>query len=486
MASIASWQPRPGRNPYDFGSNRASHSGSSALAATACSALSAITGIPSGRRLPALPRLGIYTRLTGRATHGSARCRTHSARSSPASGVSAASPSTPAVLRPALTSVTRRTLTKAFDRHRSISFCKLRTLLRSPACDAVKIRCRKRRTFSSAESQLTPSQPPGPPSGPFTTFVASNLPFGSSVLANMHLTGSPDPRQRPFGPGHPARYPASYPGQPAEGASHLVPVSCCLSATGIRLSGHPVPARDLGLPYGRLTGHTRARTRTGFPRSAPARHDRGGCPLYPGDGGALLARCRARPAPAASQRPVPAPRTRIPPAGLRFTRHQRGFTRFTRQACPSPVTHRMGRQALGLSPVLRTPPLPAAHDRAGPGMSTRPELRDRHSRPSNPRVPSQGATSCRNGNSGCSPKWRRCINIRPGRLPAGPVTGTAMQRATWRAPYHRAHLAGRPVRSAAPGAHQLGAPGRGGSVLSACLPRGAEDEVKLAEQQGQR
>jgi hypothetical protein len=145
---------------------------------------------------------------------------------------------------------------------------------------------------------------------------------------------------------------------------------------------------------------TRARTRTGFPRSAPARHDRGGCPLYPGDGGALLARCRARPAPAASQRPVPAPRTHIPPAGLRFTRHQRGFTRFTRPACPSPVTHRMGRQILGLSPVLRTPPLPAAHDRAGPGMSTRPELRDRHSRPSNPRVPSQGATSCRNGKSG--------------------------------------------------------------------------------------
>src|SRR4051794_31422971 len=29
--AIASAQPRPGRNPYDFGSNRASHSGSSAL-----------------------------------------------------------------------------------------------------------------------------------------------------------------------------------------------------------------------------------------------------------------------------------------------------------------------------------------------------------------------------------------------------------------------------------------------------------------------
>jgi hypothetical protein len=48
---------------------------------------------------------------------------------------------------------------------------------------------------------------------------------------------------------------------------------------------------------------------------------------------------------------------------------------------------RMGREALALSPVLRTPPLPAAHDRAGPGVSTRPELRDRHNRP--PRIRAQ-------------------------------------------------------------------------------------------------
>ena len=49
-------------------------------------------------------------------------------------------PSMPAVLRPAFSSVTRRTLNNAFDLDRSISFCKLRTLTRSPACDAVKIR----------------------------------------------------------------------------------------------------------------------------------------------------------------------------------------------------------------------------------------------------------------------------------------------------------------------------------------------------------
>jgi len=85
-------------------------------------------------------------------------------------------------MRPALSSVTRRTLTSVFDRDRSISFCRLRTRLRSPACDAVKIRCRSRRTSSSARSQLTLSQLQGPSSGPFTTLVASNLPFGSSVV----------------------------------------------------------------------------------------------------------------------------------------------------------------------------------------------------------------------------------------------------------------------------------------------------------------
>ncbi len=86
-------------------------------------------------------------------------------------------------MRPALSSVTRRTLTSVFERDRSISFCRLRTRFRSPACDAVKIGCRSRRTFSSAGSQLTLSQHQGPSSGPFTTLVAPNLPFGSSVFA---------------------------------------------------------------------------------------------------------------------------------------------------------------------------------------------------------------------------------------------------------------------------------------------------------------
>jgi len=118
----------------------------------------------------------------------------------------------------------------------------------------------------------------------------------------------------------------------------LVPVPCCLSAAGLGLSGHPVPARELDLPHGRLTGRDQRPDPDGVPTFRTTRYDRGGCLLDPGDSGALPARCRARPAPAASQRPVPSTPHPHPTAGLLITRHQRRFTRFTRPACPSPVT----------------------------------------------------------------------------------------------------------------------------------------------------
>jgi hypothetical protein len=55
-------------------------------------------------------------------------------------------------------------------------------------------------------------------------------------------------------------------------------------------SGSSCPAEELGLPHGRFTGTpTVCRTSVGFPRSARASYDRGGCPLYPEDDGALLA-----------------------------------------------------------------------------------------------------------------------------------------------------------------------------------------------------
>ncbi len=203
-------------------------------------------------RLPAVPFFGMYTRLTGRAVHGSARRWTQATNSALSSGRSTTSPSTPAVLRPAFRSVTRRTLRSVLARERSISFCRLRTRLRSPACDAVKIGCRRRRTVRSAAPQSTACQSRVPSSGPFTTpgpsaaeavsraVMASNLSFGSgvssSVSAQAHLT-----RVSTLSGRAPSPYPASCPGGPAEGPAMMSRVCCCLSAAGVRFSGHPFP-----------------------------------------------------------------------------------------------------------------------------------------------------------------------------------------------------------------------------------------------------
>ncbi len=65
----------------------------------------------------------------------------------------------------------------------------------------MKIRCRSRRTSSSTARQSTASQSTTSPSGPFTETL-SNLPIGSSVSVHLFFTGSPDPRQLPFGPGN--------------------------------------------------------------------------------------------------------------------------------------------------------------------------------------------------------------------------------------------------------------------------------------------
>lgn len=148
-------------------------------------------------------------------------------------------------------------------------------------------------------------------SGPFTGYPASNLSVGSSVLATSPLQ------------------------------AHLARVSTLsgpdTSWSGIRPVIHDAPAegpvttgRGFPLPFGYrhlLLGPSQsrsgssafltvglpdtsfdARTPSGLPHSTRARYGRGGCLLYPGDGGALPAECRPRPAPAASQRPAPTPR----------------------------------------------------------------------------------------------------------------------------------------------------------------------------------
>jgi hypothetical protein len=143
--------------------------------------------------------------------------------------------------------------------------------------------------------------------GPFTAQAASNTSSGSDSSSTSSWD-SPDPRQRPFGSGHQARYPAGYPGRPAEEPAITVPVSRCLSVSALCFSGHPVPARGLGLPHGRLTGRLLV-PGPGRGFHVPHPRDTTGLGALSTPGTAVLAPagCRALPAPAASQRPVPAP-----------------------------------------------------------------------------------------------------------------------------------------------------------------------------------
>jgi len=320
------------------------------------------------------------TRLTGRAFHGAALCCNQSANSAFPRGSSTTIPSMPAVLRPALTSVTRRTPTSVLARERSINFCRFRTLLRSPACDAVKILCLSRRTSPSAACQSIDSQSVGSSSGPFTAArwttaesavaigvaMVSNLSFGSSVDGHRVRTGPPDPRQHPFGSGQ-GPYPASCAGRPAEAPAtspgFLPPFGCrpwLLGSSCARWGVGP----SLRSAYRRRC----LRTPSGLPRSTRARYDRGGCPLNSGT--AMLSRLtkNPQPAPAASQRPV------LHPAGTSHLRSQksrsiiRGSVAFTRPVFPLPVVCGWNAGPWASPPELRTEPLPATHVGVGTGL----------------------------------------------------------------------------------------------------------------------
>ena len=117
-----------------------------------------------------------------------------------------------------------------------------------------------------------------------------------------------------------------------------VPVSCRLSAAGLRflvilcpLGGWAFLAVGLPAPV------ARGRTPTGLSRFARMRWGRGGCPLYPGDCGALAA---GRSSPAVTRRfPAASPFTPIrrPTAGASSNEASPRVQSFTRPAFPLPV-----------------------------------------------------------------------------------------------------------------------------------------------------
>jgi hypothetical protein len=163
-------------------------------------------------------------------------------------------------------------------------------------------------------------------------------------------------------PGHQARYPAGYPRRPPGGGGHHVPVSRRLSAAGVRFSVIRFPPRSWALLTVGLPGKTTpARTSTGLPRSARVSYDRGGCPLYPGDGGAHpgLSGVPSRRLPLLSGQSLhPAPTSHLTRA--HFTRHQRGFKQFTRPVFPSPAAVRMERATAWAFPQSFAPRRPGA------------------------------------------------------------------------------------------------------------------------------
>jgi len=192
--------------------------------------------------------------------------------------------------------------------------------------------------MTSSSGPFAPATPPAAACAAPTVCVAiaSNLPFGSGVVVQQVFTGSPGPRQHPFGSGHHARIRPVMRENLVEDQKDL-PVSCCLSATGVRLLGHPVPAAGLNLPHGRPTGSIATRTQRGF--HVPHGRDTTGvgalltprrrCP--PGWGDLL------QPAPAASQRPALHPTTTSHRRGLGSRGIIEGSFAFTRPVFPWPV-----------------------------------------------------------------------------------------------------------------------------------------------------
>src|SRR6266568_7830434 len=208
--------------------------------------------------------------------------------------------------------------------------------------------------------------------------LAPNLSFGSGSLITVVLTGSPDPRQYPFGSGQP---PVS--GQLCE-ATGGGPASCLgfLSPFGYRhsLPRSSDPRWETG-PSLRSAYRPRHRARISHRGShVPHVRDATGVGASCISGAAVLIRPtkNPRPAPAASQRPAPVPRLN---PSARLTHNETSTEVYAIHPSGLPLARDpwMVQGSFGFPPELRTPPLPATHAEGGPGhRSTCLRLRTRH------------------------------------------------------------------------------------------------------------
>ena len=163
------------------------------------------------------------------------------------------------------------------------------------------------------------------------------------------------------------------------------PVSCRLSAIGLRFLGHPAPAGELSLPHGRPTGGQP----TGPQRGCRVAHEQDptgqGAPFTPGTAVRSRPATILRPAPAAFQRPVPTAPLEHPIGGGHLHEassgvHSRSPITPTRlAAAPGREAHRFppvfsspaapgwNESRFGFYPGLRTPQSPATHAEAETG-----------------------------------------------------------------------------------------------------------------------
>jgi hypothetical protein len=208
--------------------------------------------------------------------------------------------------------------------------------------------------------------------------------------------------------------PGANPCRPSGGSRLIVLVCtrCVPRPSSLLGSSFPAPPRSSAFLTVGLPGNDAPGPGRGF--HVPHQRDTTGLGALstPGTAVLTLAGCRARPAPAASQRPVPTPRCHHPPTRPRITRHQRGFTRFTRPVCPLPVIPGWNGNPRASLRASHPAVTSDARQRWGHDASTRPELRLRHQPDLQSIVHSQSATSCRNGRSDRLAGSKHCAGLR--------------------------------------------------------------------------
>ena len=302
-----------------------------------------ITGMPSGRVLVLSPAFGMYTRRTGDGLHELRVACTCTATSARAWLVNATSPSTPAVPRPLLRCVTRRTLTSVFDQLRSMSFCRSLTSARFPSRAALKILPRSRRTRSRSLASPPVPRPHRrtPHSGPRVRSPKCPTCPSAPTSASAFTSKAHLPTSHPHG----LRAPGSISSQLVVDPPEEVPVlrstgSCCLSAAGIRFLG-TLSRRDsapltVGLPFQPRTPAHLSRTHSGV-STFRMRETRTGPGALSTPGTAVFAGhrvFRGRRLPPLNDRSL-SPRHRFPARNADITRHHREFPD-SRPSGPSP------------------------------------------------------------------------------------------------------------------------------------------------------